>query len=85
MTGPEHYKVAEDLMATALAKADEVTQTTIALTLATAQVHATLALAAATGVRTMDTYGPALPGPDRRAWRDVAGTTREANTGGTDG
>ncbi len=67
MTGPEHYAEAERLLAVAnrnntdAADGQERTQT-----LSAAQVHATLALAAATAVGTA--------GPDRQAWIDVAAT-----------
>lgn len=55
-TGPEHYRRAEELLARDGPLTGEV--------LATAQVHATLALAAAT----------ALVGGEADAWREVAGT-----------
>jgi hypothetical protein len=65
MTGPEHYAEAERLLAVAdsdnagAGYGQEWTPT-----LSAAQVHATLALAAATAVGTA--------GPDRHAWADVA-------------
>ncbi len=66
MTGPEHYRRAEQLAA----KADEYPgqgegQDTAGVWAAAAQVHATLALAAATAADS-----PA----DSRAWADAAGT-----------
>jgi len=78
MTGPEHYAEAERL----LALADRHSQGAAygrewAVTLTAAQVHATLALAAATAVGTA--------GPDGHAWADVAATrpgTRQAQAPG---
>ena len=66
-TGPEHYAEAERL----LARADRHTRGVTydqewTLTPTAAQVHATLALAAATAVGTA--------GPDGHAWADVAAT-----------
>ncbi len=71
MTGPEHYAEAERL----LTLADRHTRGATygpewALTLTAAQVHATLALAAATAVGTA--------GPDGHAWADVAATKPSA-------
>ena len=65
MTGPEHFRRAEELAAKAaeyLGHGDG--QDTATVWAAVAQVHATLALAAATGTRT--------PG-DSKAWFEVAG------------
>jgi hypothetical protein len=71
MTGPEHYAEAERLLALADRHARGVTyDQEWALTLTAAQVHATLALAAATAVGTA--------GPDGHAWADVAATRRSA-------
>ena len=67
MTGPEHYAEAERLLALADRHTRGVTyDQEWTLTLTAAQVHATLALAAATAVDTT--------GPDGRAWADVAAT-----------
>jgi hypothetical protein len=67
MTGPEHYAEAERLLAVADRHTRGVTyDEEWTLTLTAAQVHATLALAAATAVDTT--------GPDGRAWADVAAT-----------
>ncbi|HEX3785349.1 MAG TPA: hypothetical protein VHX38_37335 [Pseudonocardiaceae bacterium] len=73
MTGAEHYAAAEALL-------DEVEGRPDAeLRLATAQVHATLALAAATAMcsRLVETEdGPeiaAMDPTDQQAWDDVAG------------
>jgi hypothetical protein len=67
MTGPEHYAEAERLLALADRHGKGVTYgQEWALTLTAAQVHATLALAAATAVGTA--------GPDGHAWADIAAT-----------
>ena len=67
MTGPEHFRRAEQLTAEAhkhLGQGEG--QATAAVWAAVAQVHATLALAAATAVGTA--------GADGRAWAEAAGT-----------
>jgi len=67
MTGPEHFRRAEELVAEAhklLGHGDG--QATAVVWAAVAQTHAMLALAAATAVGTS--------GADSRAWADVAGT-----------
>jgi hypothetical protein len=67
MTGPEHYRRAEELAAEAhrlLGQGDS--QATAGAWAAVAQAHAVLALAAATAVGTS--------GADNRAWIDAAGT-----------
>ncbi len=67
MTGPEHYRRAEELAAEAhrlLGQGDD--QATAGVWAAVAQIHAMLALAAATAVGTS--------GVDNRAWIDAAGT-----------
>jgi hypothetical protein len=67
MTGPDHYAEAERLLALAGRHSSGATYgPEWTLTLAAAQVHATLALAAATAVGTA--------GPDGHAWADVAAT-----------
>jgi hypothetical protein len=66
VSGPEHYREAEQLIAAArnTAQASTLESTRqYAQTIAEAQVHAIIALAAATGVSS-----------DSRAWHDVAGT-----------
>ena len=71
MTGPEHYAEAERLLALADRHTRGVTyDQEWTLTLTAAQVHATLALAAATAVGTA--------GPDGHAWADVAATRLSA-------
>jgi hypothetical protein len=81
VTGPEHYQAAERLATTAAGIMDfehgfysgmsteERLRRRLALT-AEAQVHATLALAAATALAH---YGN-LPARDDEAWYDTAGT-----------
>jgi hypothetical protein len=67
MTGPEHCRRAEELAAEAhrlLGQGDS--QATAAVWAAVAQIHAVLALAAATAV--------GASGADNRAWADAAGT-----------
>jgi hypothetical protein len=72
MTGPDHYAEAERLLAVADRHTRGVTyDEEWTLTLTAAQVHATLALAAATAVGTT--------GPDGRAWADVAATRPSAS------
>jgi hypothetical protein len=73
MTGPEHYAEAERLLTLADRHTTGVTYAREwALTLTAAQVHATLALAAATAVGTA--------GPETRAWADVAATQRPSTS-----
>ena len=63
MTGPEHYRRAEELAAEAHRLLGQATAGAWA---AVAQTHAVLALAAATAV--------GASGADSRAWADTAGT-----------
>lgn len=73
MTGPDHYAEAERLLALAGRHSKGATyDQEWTPTLAAAQIHATLALAAATAVGTA--------GPDSRAWADVA-ATKPSTTG----
>ena len=58
MTGPEHYRKAEELLGDSRRVPEIVS--------AVAQVHATLALAAATALSSD------LPDADARAWREAA-------------
>ena len=67
MTGPDHYRKAEELTAKAhdyLGRGEG--QDSAAVWAAVAQIHATLALAAATALGTT--------AADGRAWTGVAGT-----------
>lgn len=66
MTGPEHYREAERLGH--MAQGQELAWAMF--TVAQAQVHATLALAAATAI---NDYPDGAPIDDARAWRDAAG------------
>jgi len=66
MTGPEHYQAAERL----LDMTSQVPDWDAAHMVAGAQVHATLALAAATGLARYNETG--LPQEDRLAWLNVA-------------
>ena len=78
MTGPEHYAEAERLLALADRHGRGATYgQEWTLTLAAAQVHATLAVAAATAVGTA--------GPDGHAWADVAATRASARKPETPG
>jgi len=62
MTGPEHYRAAQLLLAEAESQPGEASVRSIV----TAQVHATLAVAAATALGTAR--------DDALAWDDAAGT-----------
>ena len=67
MTGPDHYRKAEELTTKAhdyLGQGEG--QDSAAVWAAVAQIHATLALAAGTALGTM--------AADGRAWTEVAGT-----------
>jgi hypothetical protein len=74
MTGPEHYRRAEELAAEAhrlLGQGDG--QANAGAWAAVAQAHAVLALAAATPIGTS--------GADNRAWVDAAGTRSGSGRG----
>ncbi|MCX4827133.1 hypothetical protein OG746_26935 [Streptomyces sp. NBC_01016] len=75
MTGPEHYVEAERLVAEAAVDGAEGTRFVRPENLAAAQVHATLALAAATAMGApMDGHGDSgLPPLDCEEWYRVAG------------
>lgn len=70
MTGPEHYRQAESLVNLAGMAGEDVTPTRAELT-ALAQVHATLALAAATALNHA-TGG--MPISDYDAWVGICAT-----------
>lgn len=76
MTGPEHYRAAEAMLINAQdAGGGKAGSAVEAYYLAVAQVHATLALAAATALAS---YRPnAMPVADEEAWLDAAGTDYE--------
>ena len=65
MTGPGHYRAAEQLLAEAVEQPGEAS----ARSIATAQVHATLALAAATALHGVT---------DHRHWFEATGTQHAA-------
>ena len=69
MTGPEHYLEAEKALA-GTTHLERGAAADMSL-LAEAQVHATLALAAATALRGAE----GLPTEDRHAWSDAASTS----------
>ena len=71
MTGPEHYAEAQAILDEV--HGDETTDKVIACA-ALAQVHATLALAAATALN--DNDGGLQP-TEWHAWNDLAGTSRD--------
>jgi predicted trehalose synthase len=66
MTGPDHYRKAEELTAKAHDYLGQGEGQGAAVWAAVAPIHATLALAAATALGTM--------AADGRAWTEVAGT-----------
>jgi hypothetical protein len=82
MTGPEHYQEAETLLSAAANADRNADHAEVALLLRFAQVHATLAHAAAVG--TLDAYSGPVSGyslgrfqTDAEAWgRVTAGETR---------
>lgn len=75
MTGPEHYAKAEQLLEDAhKMQHDSGPGCGSEELIAEAQVHATLALAAATALRDPET---GLSTPDWDAWCKAAGTTAE--------
>jgi hypothetical protein len=71
MTGPEHYREAERLLSEAGVGGAEGTYFVRPESLAAAQVHATLAAAAATALGSTRTG--AMPAADYEAWRAAAG------------
>lgn len=76
-TGPEHYREAErllDLASNALVE-DHTVRANYCL--AEAQVHATLALAAATALNDHDPNGEGMPVADFRAWRETVSVEAE--------
>lgn len=75
--GPDHYLLAEDLLAQShTIGADDLSPAELlAATLAKAQVHATLALAAAVGLNDAQ---EGMPVTDSLAWAHVAGVAAKA-------
>lgn len=76
MTGPDHFKAAEELAAGVELYGGDFTPDGRADQIALAQVHATLAIAAATA---LSTYG-VMPVNDYLAWREACGEPEEAVT-----
>jgi hypothetical protein len=70
VTGPEHYREGEKQLADATAQLEEGMWEEGRLTTALAQVHATLALAAATAMAAT----ASLPPSDAVGWADACGT-----------
>jgi hypothetical protein len=71
MTGAEHYREGEQLLAAATAYRGEQLLATVMATLALAQAHATLALAAATALASREDRGDrytVLADDDYQAW-----------------
>lgn len=68
MTGPEHYKAAEGLIRELSKALETVPRADVALVLDQAQVHATLALAAATAMSRPD-----MADEDFLAWDRACG------------
>ena len=83
MTGPGHYREAERLLIGTGSPETPETPVQAALRIATAQAHATLALAAATALT--DPSAPTGEGircADQKAWRRVAATDYPEPAGG---
>jgi hypothetical protein len=74
MTGPEHYREAEATLKHAETCGFPLAQQTIIYRCA--QVHATLALAAATAMNFP--VGDGMTQAERTAWREAAGTRAKA-------
>ena len=86
MTGPEHYRMAEKRMEFASKVArpgsghtDEDATRLVGLSLQRAQVHATLALAAATALG-REGAGRMLPSKDRDAWFAAAAECKKGES-----
>jgi hypothetical protein len=71
MTGPEHYQLSEQLLDTAEGLGGNLTASSG--TLAAAQVHATLALAAATAIAASDE----MPLSASEEWETIAGRSAD--------
>jgi hypothetical protein len=79
-TGPEHYQAAERLINAATSEGGSANDTTIARACtALAQVHATLAQAAATAMAAYPN-GTGMHSDDFNAWDKVAGENGETVT-----
>lgn len=90
MTGPEHYREAERLLEMAITENDKVAtngpiseghalakNSAIAVVIQSAQVHATLALAAATALNTPGGEDGGMYLPDAQAWERACSTVVE--------
>jgi len=75
-TGPDHYREAERLLTVGVNQRGSELD---AICTAAAQVHATLALAAATALG-REGEGRTQPSQDRAAWFDAAAECRKAVT-----
>ncbi|TQS30003.1 hypothetical protein [Microbispora sp. KK1-11] len=80
MSGPEHYRKAEEILAEAENADPRAERGDIALLLSFAQLHATLALAAATA---MNDHDGGMSNADFNAWDKVAGVKPAASSGET--
>jgi hypothetical protein len=69
VTGPEHYEAAQNILASALEIGADVSREDVRAMVEMAQAHATLALAAATAMASIDR----MPDEDYAAWDKVAG------------
>ena len=78
MTGPEHYRMAEELLRL-IEGTPEDSVGSVAADAAKAQAHATLALAAATALG-REGEGRTQPSKDKAAWFDAAAECRKAAT-----
>lgn len=87
MTGPEHYRKAERLLATAYEgtlTAYEGENPEADRAIAEAQVHATLALVAATAMQAgVDGSEPGMGSPEFEAWYQAAGVKPQPKGGDT--
>ena len=77
MTGPDHFLNAESDLEHAARASDKGRQDDVTYWLGCAQVHATLALAAATALG-REGEGRTQPSMDKVAWFDVAAECRKA-------
>lgn len=69
MNGPQHYLAAENILVGALNVASDSPREDVRAMVEMAQAHATLALAAATAMASIDR----MPEEDFQAWDKVAG------------
>ena len=79
MTGPEHYANAESDLDNAARADGRDRPADVAYWIQAAQVHATLALAAATALG-REGEGRTQPSKDKAAWFDAAAECRKAAT-----